>query len=250
MTTVCKLSVAAQIWGNVKYWLFRAVASDWSPLSQRSTAIRWGLERECWDVCLCIKCINFKKRYYALTVFNTGIKLMAFSSLRLKWSWNLAVRCSEGMLVPPLGDMESPHTGTRSASCTRCTLCASFVAGRTMPTPKPVQEPLAPGNRLPHVTKGTLPIWLRLEMGKVSGLPGWTQCNHQGPHSKWTGEAGASLKDVTRGQSDVTAGRGPQAKERGGLWKLEQSGKQDRSCSLRKEHVPADTLISAQWDPL
>ena len=65
-------------------------------------------------------------------------------------------------------------------------------AGRTMPTPKPVQEPLAPGNRLPHVTKGTLPIWLRLEMGRVSGLPGWTQCNHQGPHSKWTGEAGAS----------------------------------------------------------
>ena len=47
-------------------------------------------------------------------------------------------------------------------------------AGRTMPTPKPVQEPLAPGNRLPHVTKGTLPIWLRLEMGRVSGLPGWT----------------------------------------------------------------------------
>lgn len=54
------------------------------------------------------------------------------------------------------------------------------------------------------------------------------------------------MKDVTRGQSDVTAGRGPQAKECGGLWKLEQSGKQDRSCSLHKEHIPADTLVSAQ----
>ena len=54
------------------------------------------------------------------------------------------------------------------------------------------------------------------------------------------------MKDVTRGQSDVIAGRGPQAKERGGLWKLEQSGKQGRSCSLQKEHIPADTLISAQ----
>ena len=88
--------------------------------------------------------------------------------------------------------MEFPRIGTRSASHTRCTLCVSFVAGRTMPTPKPVQEPPEPGDRLPHVTKGTLPIWLRLEMGRVSGLPGWTQCNHQGPHSKWTGEAGAS----------------------------------------------------------
>lgn len=61
----------------------------------------------------------------------------------------------------------------------------------------------------------------------------------------WGGRS-ISVKDVTRGQSDVTAGRGPQAKECGGLWKLEQSGKQDRSCSLHKEHIPADTLVSAQ----
>lgn len=47
MSTVCKLCVAAQMWGTVRHWLLRAVAPKWEPQLQGSPAIKWGMEREC-----------------------------------------------------------------------------------------------------------------------------------------------------------------------------------------------------------
>lgn len=94
---------------------------------------------------------------------------------------------------------------------------------------------LAPVNRLPHVTKGTLPSWLRLEMGKVSPLPGWTQCNHQGPHSKWTGEAGASQSKMSQEVRVMWLLEG--ARGQGTWWPLEAGKVRETDSSWSLWHL-------------